>query len=128
MQEFERYMETSTVLLPRTRTQYAYEVRLFARVMDVSSLEEITPALLLQWNTMLHDAGGATGTVGQKHAALARFFSFLEEFQESQRAGELLRALRRLSPPGPHRHAGRPIPWKRNRSNGSSRRLARAPA
>ncbi|HEU0020699.1 MAG TPA: site-specific integrase, partial [Dehalococcoidia bacterium] len=80
VQAFERYMETSTTLLPRTRTRYAYEVGLFARVMGVSTLEEITPALLLEWNTMLHDAGGATGTVGQKHAALARFFSFLEDF------------------------------------------------
>jgi hypothetical protein len=31
--------------------------------MEVSSLEEITPALLLKWNTMLHDADAATGTV-----------------------------------------------------------------
>ena len=99
VQAFERYMETSPTLLPRTRTRYAYEVRRFAKIMSAATLEDITPALLLEWNTMLHDAGGATGTVGQKHAALARFFSFLEDFQESEHAGRLLRALRRLSPP-----------------------------
>ena len=60
VQGFERYMETSTTLLPRTRTRYAYEVRRFAKIMGVKTLEDITPALLLQWNTMLHDAGGAT--------------------------------------------------------------------
>jgi hypothetical protein len=60
VQAFERYMETSTTLLPRTRARYAYEVGLFARVMGISTLEEITPALLLEWNAILHDAGGAT--------------------------------------------------------------------
>jgi site-specific recombinase XerD len=92
-------METSTTLLPSTRSRYAYEVGLFARIMEVTTLEEITPGLLLQWNTMLHDAGGATGTVGQKHSALVKFFSFLEDFEESEHAGQLLRAMRRLSPP-----------------------------
>jgi integrase/recombinase XerC len=92
-------METSTTLAPGTRTRYAYEVRRFAKIMEATSLEEITPALLLEWNTMLHDAGGATGTVVQKHSALVKFFSFLEEFQENEHAGRLLRAMRRLSPP-----------------------------
>ena len=98
VQAFERYMETSTTLLPRTRTRYAYEVRRFAKIMGVATLEDITPALLLQWNTMLHDAGGATSTVQQKHSALLKFFTSLE-FEESERAGQLLRALHRLSPP-----------------------------
>ena len=98
VQAFERYMETSTTLLPRTRTRYAYEVRRFAKIMGVATLEDITPALLLQWNTMLHNAGGATSTVQQKHSALLKFFTFLE-FEESERAGQLLRALHRLSPP-----------------------------
>lgn len=99
VQDFERYMETSTRLSQGTRTRYAYEVGLFSRVMKVTTLEELTPALLLAWNTMLHDAGGATGTIGQKHAALAKFFDFLEEFQQDEHAGRLLHALKRLSSP-----------------------------
>jgi hypothetical protein len=41
----------------------------------------------------------ATSTVQQKHSALIKFFTFLEEFQESEHAGQPLRALPRLSPP-----------------------------
>jgi hypothetical protein len=63
VQEFERYMGTSTNLLPRMRARYAYEVRCFAEIMEVSRLEDITAALLLEWNTVLLRAGAAAHTM-----------------------------------------------------------------
>ena len=96
---FETYMKTSTKLGPSTQRRYAYEITLFARQVGECSLNTLSPSTLLAWNVMLNEAGAAPGTVGQKHAALRQFFQYLEDFEESEHAGRLLRSMKRLQTP-----------------------------
>jgi hypothetical protein len=42
-----------------------------------------------KWNRMLYDAGTAVNTRHGKHAALKRSLSYLEEFEDNDRAGRL---------------------------------------
>lgn len=92
---FSRYMETATRLLPVTRVRYAYEVRAFAKAVGDPPLNSVTPMLLLAWNARFQEKGSAASTVIQKHAALKKFFGYLEEFGESEHAGRLLRVMQR---------------------------------
>ncbi len=92
---FSMYMETSTRLLPVTRVRYAYEARAFAAAVGDPPLDEVTPMVLLNWNGRFQEKGSAASTVFQKHAALKRFFTYLEEFAESEHAGRLLRVMQR---------------------------------
>ena len=105
---FASFLETTTRLSPVTRTRYCYEVRKFASIIEDPPLEEISPKTLVDWSDRFHTAGAAASTVVQKYSALRRFFSYLEEFEESEKAGSLLRILNRMQPPvnkGPKRPA-----------------------
>ena len=96
---FSSYMQSGTNLSERTRQLYAYELTLFARNVDNPLLTDLSPSTLLQWNQMLYDAGAATATVDIKHSALKKFLDYLEEFEDSEHAGRLLRSLKRLHTP-----------------------------
>ena len=95
---FRRYMETASDLSEWSRTRYAYEVEQFFKLVG-KGLAQLTPRDILDWNAMLQDGGAARGTVGQKRAALRQFFTFLEEFEENEHAGRLLRAMNHLKMP-----------------------------
>ena len=86
-------METSAKLSPGTKTRYAYEVQAFANYAEDPFLERHSPSDLLQWNTALHDAGLGSNTILQKHAALRRFLTYLDDFEENEQSRRLLRAL-----------------------------------
>lgn len=88
---FGRYMEIATRLLPVTRQRYCYEVRQFASLIGDPPLEAITPMVLLDWNGRFKDS--ATSTVVQKHSALRKFFTYLEQFEQLEHAGGLLKIL-----------------------------------
>ena len=100
---FAAFMQSGTKLSQRSREVYVHELRLFARNVDNPLLDDLSPQTLLQWNQMLYDAGAASATMDLKHNAVRRFFEYLEEFGESEessnRAGRLLRALKRLQTP-----------------------------
>jgi len=96
---FETYMRTSTNLGPGSQRRYAYEITLFARQVGGCSMNALSPGILLNWNVTLNEAGAAPGTIGQKHAALRQFSQYLEDFEESEHAGRLLRSMRRLQTP-----------------------------
>lgn len=105
---FASFMETTTRLSPVTRTRYCYEVNQFATIIGDPPLEEISPKTLVDWSDRFHTAGAAASTVVQKYSALRRFFSYLEQFEESEKAGSLLAILMRMQAPankGPKRPA-----------------------
>lgn len=95
---FRRYMETASDLSEGSRVRYAYEVERFFKLAD-KGLDQLRPNDILDWNAMLHEGGAARGTVGQKRAALRRFFRYLEEYLEDEHAGRLLRAMNHLKLP-----------------------------
>src|SRR5919106_1564947 len=92
---FARYMESSTRLQPVTRQRYYYEVEAFADLIGNPALKDTTPRMLQDWNARFHEAGAAASTVVQKQSALRKFFSYLEEFEDSEQAVRLLNVLRR---------------------------------
>ena len=96
---FAAYMQSGTNLSPRTRQLYSYELVLFARHMENGLLTDLSPQTLLLWNKMLYDAGAAVATIDIKHSALKKFLDYLEEFEDSEHAGRLLRSLKRLHIP-----------------------------
>ena len=96
---FKAYLESSTELGETTKGRYPYEVGLFARSVGDQPVENLTPRMLLDWNIMLHQAGAAHGTVGQKHAAVKKFLEYLSKFESSETAKVLLDALREIKIP-----------------------------
>ena len=104
IEAFRRYMATASDLSEGSRTRYAYEVDRFFKVVG-KPLDQLSPRDILDWNAMLQEGGAAPGTVGQKRAALRLFFQSLEEFDEDEHAGRLLRAMNHLKMPsgGPPR-------------------------
>ena len=91
---FDRYMATATRLSPITRQKYVNEVKSFARKVGDPLLSATTPGILLDWNAAFHTAGLAASTVAQRHAALKKFFTYLDEFEELEVAGQLLKILK----------------------------------
>ena len=96
---FSAYMRSGTNLSPRSRELYSDEFRLFAQNVENPFLADLTPQTLLQWNQMLYDAGAAVATMDIKRKAVKKFLDYLEEFEDSEHAGKLLRSLKRLHAP-----------------------------
>lgn len=96
---FERYLDSATDLALSTRRRYAREVRDFVRKVGATSLDVVTPGVLLAWYQELHDKGLYQGTMVQKIAALKQFLRYMEEFEESEHAGRLLKVLGRIKVP-----------------------------
>ena len=93
---FASYMETSTPLLPTTRTRYLYLVRKLATYWEDALLSRVKPADILMWTQQLHDRGESASNVQQKFAALRCFLSYCADFAEEENAERLLRALRKV--------------------------------
>lgn len=94
LEGFDRYMSTATRLTLITRQKYVYEVKSFALKVGDPLLSATTPGTLLDWNAAFHTAGLAASTVAQRHAALKKFFTYLDEFEELEVAGQLLKILK----------------------------------
>ena len=99
VQAFRRNMDGSSRLAEGSRVRYAYEVERFFKLLKVESTASLEPRQILDWNNMLHEAGAARNTVGQKHAALRLFLQYREEFEDDEHAGRLLRALKFIKIP-----------------------------
>ena len=95
---FRRYMASATDLSEGSRTRYAYEVEQFFKLTG-KAMDQLSPRDILEWNLMLVEGGAAPGTIGQKRAALRRWFQWFEEFEENEHAGRLLRAMNHLKMP-----------------------------
>lgn len=99
------YPEPPTKLEADFKWQYAYEVGKFAKYAEGRSINELRPADIVEWPTILYDGGAASGTIAQKHAAPS-FLHYREGFEEDEHAGRLLRAMNRPQMPagsGPRR-------------------------
>lgn len=96
---FAVYLETATNLQPVSQRRYLYEIRRFAQEMGGRPLAALTPQDLVSWNAAMHQAGMANGTVLQRHAALKRFLTYLEEVLQEEQAGGLLRVLAHFQTP-----------------------------
>ena len=105
---FRAYLETSTKLGPVTRTRYVREVRTFATVVGNLPVQELTPAVLLQWHSGLWDRGSAPATIHQKHAAVKNFLKYLNEFEQVPQALGLINSLQRLQVPQTDRSGRKP--------------------
>jgi len=96
---FKMYMRTATELGERTQWRYDYEVGRFVEDMENRSINDVSPQDLLIWNARFWEAGSSTATVKQKHAALKKFFQYLDTFEKNSRAKELLEAFKQITAP-----------------------------
>jgi site-specific recombinase XerD len=99
IEAFRRYMATASDLSEGTRTRYAYEVGQFFKLVEGKGVDQLSARDILDWNSILQEGGASQGTVGQKRAALRQFFQYLEEFEQDEHAGRLLRAMNHLKMP-----------------------------
>jgi site-specific recombinase XerD len=97
---YQAYLDLSTRLAPLTKRTYLYALGLIIKHVQDCSLADLSPAVLLEWHGSLAKAKAAPKTSGQKRAALKKFLEYLEEFEGSDQAAKLLRALDRLQAPG----------------------------
>jgi site-specific recombinase XerD len=96
---YQAYLD-NTRLSPITKKTYLEQLRRFTSYVRDCSLEDLSPALLLQWHGALAKSKRAYSTNTQKRAALRKFLEFLDQFEESDQAAKLLRSLDRLQVPG----------------------------
>jgi integrase/recombinase XerC len=106
---FLAYLE-NTRLSPLTKKCYVHELRLFAGYVRDCTVEELSPAVLLGWHGSLAKSKLAYSTCNQKRAALRKFLDYLDQFEESDQAAKLLRALDRLQVPGDKKPRREPYP------------------
>lgn len=106
---FTSYMQSGTDLSQRTRELYTCELTLFARNLENPLLNDLSLQTLLAWNQMLYDAGAAANTMAVKHNALRRFLSYLEKFDNSDHARQLLRVVKDLQTPRDRELPGKPF-------------------
>ena len=106
---YQAYLD-NTRLSPITKKTYLDQLRLFTRYVQDCTLEELSPAVLLDWHGALAKSKRAYSTNSQKRAALRKFLDYLDQFEESDQAAKLLRALDRLQVPGDKKPKREPYP------------------
>ena len=99
---YQAYLD-NTRLSPLTKKAYLSGLKLFISYVHDCSLEDLPPAQLLEWHAFLAKSKRSYSTSNQKRAALRKFLEYCEEFQASDQAVNLLRALDRLQAPGDKR-------------------------
>ena len=96
---FVAYLD-NTRLSPLTKRTYLNELRRFISYVQDCSLQDLAPDVLLAWHGSLAKSKLAYSSCNQKRAALRKFLDYLDQFEESEQAAKLLRALDRLQVPG----------------------------
>ena len=97
---YKAYLDLSTRLAAVTKSKYLFVLGHFIRQVQDCRLEDLSPAVLLEWHGGLAKRKGSYSSSMQKRAGLKKFLEYLEEFEESDQAAKLLRALDRLQAPG----------------------------
>lgn len=100
---YQTYLDLSTRLSPVTKSIYLDALRRFIKHVKDCALADLSPAVLLEWHGRMAKAKLAYTTAQQRRAALKKFLIYLEEFEESDQAAKLVRALDRLQVPGDKR-------------------------
>jgi site-specific recombinase XerD len=97
---FADYLRNSTRLRPTSQKTYVGETRRFLRwTLAHAGPAGLTPAALLSWNQAQVEQELASSTISQKHAALTRFFQYLQDFSDDPGAARLVQAMRHLQVP-----------------------------
>ena len=96
---YRRFLDTSTNTSVATRKRYLYEVGRFSKFFEGWHLEDVQAADILAWHQTLCDNGEAQQTIQQRHSSVKSFLRYLDEFEDDDHAGRLLRAARRLKAP-----------------------------
>ena len=105
---YRAYLDLATTkggrkLSPVTKRTYLIALALFIKHVQDCALADLSPAMLLDWHSALEKSKLSYSTCNQKRAALKRFLEYIEDFEESEQAAKLLRALKKLLVPGDRR-------------------------
>ena len=105
---YRAYLDLATTkggrkLSPLTKRMYLAALALFIKHVQDCALADLSPAMLLDWHSALEKSKLSYSACNQKRAALKRFLEYIEDFEESEQAAKLSRALKKLLVPGDRR-------------------------